>query len=58
MWIFIKNIYKGKVIEFDLTNDLTKTVCTNNKAPTISNVTKNTRETKYVRDERDNICIN
>ena len=41
-----KNLYKGDVTEFDLTNNLTKFVCKNNKDHAISNVTKFTRKAK------------
>ena len=51
-------MYKGKVIEFDLTNDLTKCVCKSNKDYTVSNVTKLNRKTKFVRDENDKMFIN
>ena len=44
-WIFIKRIYiyiyiyKGKVTEFDLINNLIRFVCKNNKNHAVSNVT-------------------
>ena len=36
-----KELYKGEVVEFDITNDLTKFVCKHNKYHTISKVTQN-----------------
>ena len=54
----LKSLYKGDVIEFDLTNDLTKFVCGNNKDHTVSNVTKFTRTTKCVRDANGKLFIN
>ena len=41
-----------------LTNDLNKFVCKDNKDHTVSNVTKLTRNTKYIRNENDKIFIN
>ena len=56
--MFIKNTYKGKVVEFDLINNLTKFACKNNKDHTISNVTRLFRKTKFVRDPEDKLFIN
>ena len=53
-----KILYEGEAIEFDLTNKGTKFVCKNNKDHTVSNVTKFTRTTKFIRGSEDNIYIN
>ena len=53
-----KKSYQGEAIEFDLTNGLTKLFCTNNQDHTVSNVTKITRTTEYIRSHEDNIFIN
>ena len=53
-----KKLYKGETIKFDLTNDLTKCVCKDNKDHTVSNVTKSKRTTKYIRNPEDTIFIN
>ena len=45
--------YEGETITFELTNDLTKFVCTNNTDHTVSNVTTFTRTTKYIRNPED-----
>ena len=52
-----KSLYKGEAIEFDLINDLTKVVSKDNRDHTVSNVTKLSRKTKYVRNGSDKICI-
>ena len=46
VWDIYKKLYEGEAIAFDLTNDLTKFVCKNNKGHTVSNVTRFTRTTK------------
>ena len=51
-------MYKGKVIEFELTNTLIAFVCKTNKHHTVSNVTTVTRKTTFVRSLGDNTCIN
>ena len=43
-----KDLYNGKVIKFDLTNDGTKFVCKNNKDYSISNVSNFTRTAKFI----------
>ena len=48
-----KHLYTGEIIDFDLTNNLTKIVRKNNRGHTVSNVTTFTREAKFVRDEDD-----
>ena len=53
-----KRLFNGEAIEFDLTNQVTKFVCKNNKDHTISNVTKFTRTTKFYRGSEDKIFIN
>ena len=40
-----KKLYEGEAVTFDLTQDLTKFVCNNNKDHTVSNVTQFTRTT-------------
>ena len=56
-----KKLYKGEVIEFDLTNDDNKFVCSTNKDHTVSNLRKgasgSTRKTKCIRNENDKIYI-
>ena len=52
-----KIIFKGEVIVFDLINDLTTLVCNRNRDHTVSNVTKLTRTTGFVRDGNDKIFI-
>ena len=46
-------VYEGKEITFDVTKDLTKFVCKSNRDHTVSNVTKFTRTTTYIRDGND-----
>ena len=50
-------LYEGKEITFELTNDLTKVVC-KHKDHTVSNVNIFSRTTRFVRDENDRICFN
>ena len=58
VWDMYKKLYKGEAITFDLTNDLTKYVCTHNEDHTVSNVTKLTRTTNYIRNPEYKLCIN
>ena len=51
-------LYEGEAITFDLSNDLTKFVCKHNKDHTVSNVTRFTRTTTYVRNPEHKIFIN
>ena len=51
-------LYEGEAITFDLTNDLTQSVCTNNKYHTVSTVTQFTRPTQHVRNPEDKLFIN
>ena len=57
-----KKLYKGEIIEFDLTNDDNKFVCRNNKDHTISNLHKgdcgSTRKTKFIKKDNEKIYIN
>ena len=57
-----KNLYKGAVIEFDLTNDDSKFVCRNSKDHTIKTLHKedkgSSRRCKFIRDDEDKIFIN
>ena len=53
-----KHLYTGKVIEFDLVDNLTKFVCNTNKDHTVSNVTKVTWKAKFVRNENYKTCTN
>ena len=50
-----KSLYKGEVIEFGSTNDLTTFVCRNNKDHAVSNVTKYTRTAGFFRDGNDKL---
>ena len=57
LYIYEK-LYNNEVIKFDLTNDVNKFVCRNNKDHTISNVTGFTRICQNTRDESDKFFIN
>ena len=57
VWDIYKKLYEGEAITFDLTNDLIKFVCINNNGHAVSNVTKLTRKTDYIRNPEDKIFI-
>ena len=50
-------IYNDEVIEFDLTNEGTTTVCKHDNDHTVSKVYNFTRETEVVRDEHGKLFI-
>ena len=53
-----KQMFDNKTIKFDLTNNVNKFVCRNNKDYTVSNVSYFTRTCQYIRDENDKVFIN